>query len=1362
MLNRIFFTFVLTLLSCPLSAQGTLTLQVGSPPPPPVPLIQPTEGWNYRKGTNAPQADWKATPALDATWNVGNGGFGYSDSPAEIALCQTTLSDMLGSYSTIYLRKNFTIGNEMDPTARLVLTMDFDDGFIAWINGAFVASSNSPASPAEPGFSAVATTTRESSLGSGGQAPTRYDLGEVGNWGAGTHTLAIMGLNQSRSSSSDFVLVPKLELVPQNAEAINGGKFLAVVKTNTVVLSGTNTLNGSTRVSINGDDASFSSTDGKWSREQPLRSGVNKIFVGGLDSSGNVLGSSNYMVVAELKRREVSGLLELNTTWSAADGVVYLNGSVVVPPGGTLNIEPGSVVMISAGALIAGTNATVHAAGTTSNPVYFLPADGTTAWGGFEISGTNGVLTLQHVETVAGRIELLDGATGTLEDSFFHDHVTTGPPILHTEGVPNPVRLKMTRCHLANYYEVLCQASLNEIENCLFEYNVAGGDGIDFDGALPGSYIRNCTLRHGKFTNIDGLDMGEYGSTGTKAVIDSCLIYDFVDKGVSMGVAVEVTVTNTLIYQVDSGIAVKDNSRASLYNNTIAKVNYGYNNYNKGNAAALEGGGHIVSSRNNIIWNTTNAAFTLRNGSTLVAEYTDFQGTNFPGAGNISADPLFVDVAKNDFRVMPNSPTLGSGFGGANMGVTLPVGGIPGQPLNLSANGNGVGPVGLNWEDNAENETGYAIERSADGQTWSPIGTAVTGATTFSDAAALLNVRSYYRVKAVNSFGESSYSNTAGAERVSPQSYVGGAISVDQRWASGVDVVVTNTVTIGAGATLTIDPGVKVYFSSGQGMVVASGGRLLAEGTESAPISFTRSDRLGYWGNLRINGASGSPETRIAYAHFDYNANSTSTAAIDVVGGTVFFDHLTFGNTDAPYIELEAASFIIQNCVFPTTTSGFEPVHGVQGIKAGGHAIFTRNFFGNTIGYSDVVDFTGGNRPGPIVHFIDNVFSGATDDHLDLDGADAWVEGNIFLHVHRNGSPDSASAVSGGRSGTQLSEITILGNIFYDADQAAMAKEGNFYTLINNTAVRITHEGGEELESGVVALSDEGTPEGLGMYLEANIVLDAEQLVRDRTNAVVTWNKNILPLAWNGPGSGNLVADPLLKKVPTISETIFTDWASAQVMWDWFSLQAGSPGIGTGPDGGDQGWVPIGIAINGEPNGATTSRNVTLHLGPWRSGNEVPVTAFPQGSGYTHYKWRLNGGAWSEEVPAATPITLDALADGEYFVEAVGRRDSGLWQDDPRFGPAAVISRSQTWRVQTQLPAPQLSVELTDAGEIVLRFQAEAGTTYGVEYTAVLGNGSWTHLKEVTASANPVEVEVTDGMSGGSARFYRVVAGGRQ
>ncbi len=542
---------------------------------------------------------------------------------------------------------------------------------------------------------------------------------------------------------------------------------------------------------------------------------------------------------------------------------------------------------------------------------------------------------------------------------------------------------------------------------------------------------------------------------------------------------------------------------------------------------------------------------------------------------------------------------------------------------------------------------------------------------------------------------------------------VSGAIAATTTWtAAGGPYQVTANLTVNSGVTLTIEAGASVYLGSGVTFTVASGGRLLAEGTTNAPIHFTRAPGAATtWGGFTINGGAGTPETRITHAHFEFN----SATAIHSAAGTLFLDHLTFGTTSEQYLSLDGSSFIISHCIFPSTTALFEPVHGTGGIKAGGRGIFYRNFHGQPVGYNDVVDFTGGNRPaGPIVHFLDSVFLGATDDILDLDGTDAWVEGNIFLHTHKNGSPDSASAVSGGDDAGNTSQVTVINNIFYDVDQAATAKLGNFFTFINNTVVHQTKTGGLDTDAAVLNFADDGIAQAAGMYVEGNIIYDAEKLTRFLTNGstvalATTFTNNLMPFTWPGPGGNNSSNAPLLKYIPQLSETSFTSWEEAQVMRDWFSLLPGSPARGTGPNGTDKGAQtspsPLGgeragvrgASISGEPVGTNNLRTATLTVGLNRSGSSIPAAGWPSGSGYTHYKWRLNGGAFSAETPIATPISLNNLTNGTYRVDVSGKRDTGLYQDDAQFGEDAVVTSSRSWVVNTNLvPTVKPTVRLNE------------------------------------------------------------------
>lgn len=1336
-----------------LAAQENFTFQVGTPPGPPTSLVSHDDDWRYRKGIDAPPPEWRTTAdtELDASWLSGRGGFGYASNDTETSRCRTLLPDMRGSgpanYTTLYMRKTFEVEEPFDPARRLLLTMDYDDAFVAYLDGEEIRRANTlEAIGVEPAFDSTAADTHESSLGNSSPAnpPVTFDLGAVGNrLQPGTHVLAILGLNHGESSS-DFIQVADLELSGSSAPA-GSGKFLSVVPANTVELSGTNTVPGSTRVAVNATDAALAA--GGWSLSQPLAPGANPLFLAALDSTGEVLASTDYLVVSELASTTVSGALGDTTVWSKDMGIIHVTDTVTVPPGGSLNIQPGTVILFAPDASLTANDASIEAAGTASEVIYCLPENGTDTWNGISVSGTGASLILRHVETIAGRINLTDGATGTLEDSYFHDYEAGSSSILHTSGESNRVTLNLTRCHVARYYEILSRLSVNHIEDCLCEDVASGGDGIDFDAGQPGSYIRRCTLRRGEGTNTDGLDMGEFAASGESSrgvLIDSCLIHHFADKGVSMGREVDVTVTNSLIYDVDTGIAVKDESVAGIFNTTIADSNFGFRCYNKGDANATSGGGYITNSYNNILWNLADFALSLENGSTLAATYSDFQATNYPGTGNISRDPLFVDAIARDYRVAPSSPTLGTGENDSNMGVQFPVGGIPGTPANLAALSSGTDPVLLVWEDDADNEMGFVLERAVDAGPWEELAVVDADLTQYLDTDGEPDRRYLYRVKATNASGDSAYSNLAAGTRHSPSLNVNGTLTANTIWNSGIHYLVTESVIVASGATLTIEPGVTVAFEDGAELTVADGGRVVAEGTEAQPILFTRNNGASAWDHITIQGSVGSPESRITYAHFEFNGSSNDQPCIEVDGGTVYLDHLTFGNTEAPYVHVDGASFVIANCHFPAPTRTFEPVHGTQGIKSDGHGIFLRNFWGSPLGYNDAVDFTGGNRPAPIVHFLNNVFAGASDDCLDIDGSDAWIEGNIFLHTHRNGSPDTASGVSSGENGSRTSEITILGNIFYDCDQAAMAKEGNFYTLFNNTIVHQTHVGGLDNAGAVIALADEDTSEAAGMYLEGNIIYDAEQLVRFHTAAPVTFINNILTETWSGPGRENSIVNPKFKHLPELDETFFANWEQAQVMWEWLSLLPDSPALGTGPNGRNKGAViPLGASLT------RTSEN-TWNVGFNRTGDSIPTTGWPNGSGYTRYKWRLDDGTWSEEIPIPNPITLDPLPPGPHQLQVTARRDSGLYQDDPLFGTDTAITRYQFGEIR-------ISSTSVANHTLNLHFTAQAGQNYLVQYRKDLNPvHPWTTLQEVPAQPTTGDYQIFDPIGVESTRFYRI------
>lgn len=99
--------------------------------------------WRYVKGT-APASSpdttsWRGPAFDDSSWGTGVATFYYGD-----PFTGTELLDMQNTYSTVFLRKSFSVSNPGD-IKTLILKAACDDGFICWINGREVMRFNVPA-----------------------------------------------------------------------------------------------------------------------------------------------------------------------------------------------------------------------------------------------------------------------------------------------------------------------------------------------------------------------------------------------------------------------------------------------------------------------------------------------------------------------------------------------------------------------------------------------------------------------------------------------------------------------------------------------------------------------------------------------------------------------------------------------------------------------------------------------------------------------------------------------------------------------------------------------------------------------------------------------------------------------------------------------------------------------------------------------------------------------------------------------------------------------------------------------------------------------------------------------------------------
>lgn len=114
------------------------------------------------------------------------------------------------------------------------------------------------------------------------------------------------------------------------------------------------------------------------------------------------------------------------------------------------------------------------------------------------------------------------------------------------------------------------------------------------------------------------------------------------------------------------------------------------------------------------------------------------------------------------YRVKAYNSAGNSNYSNTANATTLAV--LPAAPSHLTATAASTTQINLAWRDNSNNETGFKIERSTSaGSGFAPIATTAADATSYSSTGLAADTTYYYRVRATNSAGNSTYSYVADA-----------------------------------------------------------------------------------------------------------------------------------------------------------------------------------------------------------------------------------------------------------------------------------------------------------------------------------------------------------------------------------------------------------------------------------------------------------------------------------------------------------------------------------------------------------------------------------------------------------------------
>ena len=165
-------------------------------------------------------------------------------------------------------------------------------------------------------------------------------------------------------------------------------------------------------------------------------------------------------------------------------------------------------------------------------------------------------------------------------------------------------------------------------------------------------------------------------------------------------------------------------------------------------------------------------------------------------------------------------------------------------------------------------------------------------------------------------------SNEAGAEG---PTYVSGGIFADTAWiASQSPYIVTGTVTLFPGYTLTIKPGVEVRFDPGTSLTIR--GTLIAEGTQSNQIVFTSNATVpekDIWGGIEVDSGQGG-NFSIRFANISYAETGLEVRCCDFVGPGNIADSVFINNHRGLSLMGYGIEVQVNRCTFENNSIGVE------------------------------------------------------------------------------------------------------------------------------------------------------------------------------------------------------------------------------------------------------------------------------------------------------------------------------------------------------------------------------------------------------------------------------------------------------
>lgn len=578
-------------------------------------LIARQSNWKYLDTGADLGTSWRNAAFSDTGWKSGQAELGYGDGDEKTVIGYG--GDINNRYITSYFRTSFAVKNKQKVSG-MTLMLKCDDGAVVYLNGNEIQRYNMPAGN-------IASGTLASTSLSGTDESTFH------TFAIGTESLAegnniiAVEIHQAAANSSDLSFDMELSA----------------------------TQSGS---------ANYQSTASELVVNPQAAVNITAVFEG----DGKCILPS-----------EIAGAMTLHK--SCSPYIVPENVNITTT--GKLIIEPGVEIWMSDGVSISSLGP-IKALGTKTEPVIFKsnPQSLNKKWGNITIKNANDTIWFRNViienasegpNPVRDIAALaIDNSTVVL-DSIDVVNVYKNPVNVYnsqTMFLNSRLHSEYTGCDLIN----VKKGKILMLNDEFIGNNKLDCDAIDFGDMSSGSAIvKNSYFHDMDGFNSDAVDLGDHSKN---VIIDGIVAYNFQDKGVSIGQQSSTKITNSVFINCGMGAGMKDSSSVHIDHCTYYGNFYALANYQKHPGDA---GSNLVVT-NTILSNSYESGYFSDEFSALSISNSSDDTELLPaGKNNLNVNPLFTNVAVNDFSLLSGSPLIGAatdGTIGANLKLpVLPV-----------------------------------------------------------------------------------------------------------------------------------------------------------------------------------------------------------------------------------------------------------------------------------------------------------------------------------------------------------------------------------------------------------------------------------------------------------------------------------------------------------------------------------------------------------------------------------------------------------------------------------------------------------------------------------------------------------------